>query len=306
MNKKLLVSILLCLFIFFLGILAKETDTEQKQADVDKTKIVEEWQTNPEALVKLFYGDDLSRRPPGKELIWLSNTTKKSITDKVKGSYVEWPVTFGISPVWLAIPERTRRELGYDNLGLYYIIGPNFSGWMDIFDSYRNEGTRKITWEQMTWGIPPQSSVLVKMKIEWVSASIWKNGMLMMNVRGNELEIGTSSKKCDWPEYNSKIDYASVIPNFPVSNSTEVRVISELGFPIKVGLRSDDKGRDFIVPKKGAASIRVPRGKYDIYFQYAADPESLYQGDSLNLQSSGFSIQLKGEGTGGYKLRKIK
>ncbi len=305
MNKKLLVSILLCLFIFFLGILTKGIYSEQEQPDVDKTKIVEEWQTNPEAFVKLFYGDDLSKRSPSKEHRNLRDT-KKSITDKVIGSHVEWPVTFGISLVWLNIPEEKNREMGFDNLGLYYIIGPNFSGWMDIFDSYRNEGTRKITWEQMTWGIPPQSSVLVKMKIEWVSASIWKNGMLMMNVRGNELEIGTSSKKCDWPEYNSEIDSASVIPNFPVINSYEVRVISELGFPIKVGLRSDDKGKDFIVPKKGAASIRVPRGKYDIYFQYAADPESLYQGDSLNLQSSGFSIQLKGEGAGGYKIRKIK
>ena len=70
MKKKLLVSILLCLFIFFLGVLAKESDAEQKQTDVDKTKIVEEWQTDPDAFARLFFGDDLSwelakKRKPG-------------------------------------------------------------------------------------------------------------------------------------------------------------------------------------------------------------------------------------------------
>jgi hypothetical protein len=303
MNKKLLVSVILCVFIFLLGILAKETDTEQKQADVDKTKIVEEWQTNPEAFVKLFYGDDLSKRSPRKEMTRLG---EKLITDKVIGSHVEWPVTFGISPVWLALGEELNRKFGTDNLGLFYIIGPDFSGWMDLEDSSRHEGTKEITWKQMTWGIPPQSSVLVKMKIEWASASIWKNGMLMIYVRGSEVEIETSFKKCDWPEYNSEIYASPVIGNFPVINSYEVRVTSELEFPIKVGLRSDDKGIDFIVPKKGAASIRVPSGKYDIYFQYAADPESLYQGDSFNVENSGVGIQLKRTEAGGYKLRKIK
>lgn len=64
MNKKLLVSIFLCFFAFSLCILAKETDTVQKQTDVDKTKIVEEWQAKPEAFAKLFFGDDLSKHSP--------------------------------------------------------------------------------------------------------------------------------------------------------------------------------------------------------------------------------------------------
>jgi len=303
LKKELLFSLPICFCIFLLGLSAKETDIEQKQTNVDKTKIVEEWQTNPESFIKLFLGDNLSKRSPTKEATFLRD---KSIMDKVIGSHVEWPVTFGIWPGWFALPEKENREFGLDNLGLFYLIGPDVSGWMDVNDSYRQEGTKKITWKQMTWGIPPQSSVIVKTKIESVSAIILKNGTFMFNVKGNELEIKTSAKKCDWPKYESEIPASPFIANFPAMNSCEVRVTNELGFQVKVGLRSDEKGKDFIVPKIGAASIRVPTGTYQIYFQFAGDPESLYQGDILNVTGSGIGIQLKGEGAGGYKLRKIK
>lgn len=298
MNKKLPVSMLLCFFVFLLGILAKETDTEQKQTDVDKTKIVEEWQTNPEAFAKLIFGDDLSVRSSRKEA---TVVREKSIMDKVKGSYVEWPLTFGINPMWLGMSERSRRTFSSitDNMAIYTLIGSKMSGWIGLLTGYRHEGTQKIVWRQMTGGIPPQSDVLLKMKLKSVAPIIMKDGMLLIYVDGIELEIETSSKRCNWPEYSSEI-------SGHLGTRYEVRVTSELEFPVKVGLRSDDKGKDFIVPKKEGASIRVPGGKYDVYFQYAADPESLYQGDSLDVSGSGVKIQLKGEGAGDYKIRKIK
>ncbi|MFC2173792.1 hypothetical protein ACFLU6_14365 [Acidobacteriota bacterium] len=286
------------------GLLAQETDKVETQLDTAKKEITEEWQTNPEAFAKLFYGDDLSIRPKQKPSSL--RKIKISVIEKVKGSYVEWPVTFGIWPVWRGLPEKMRRDHGANNLGLFYMIGPEPSGWMDLNDSYRQEGTRKIKWKQMTWGIPPQSIVHVKMKLESVNPMIMASGMLMLDVRGGQVEIETSSKKCDWPEYNSEIYASPVIAGIPVGDSNEVRVTSGLGFQIKVGLRSDDKGIDFIVPKVGAVSTRVPGGKYDIYFQYASDPTSLYQGDSLDVTSSGVEIHLKGEGTEGYKIRKMK
>lgn len=252
MNKKLLLSVFLCFFIFLFGILAKESVAEQKQTDVDKTKIVEEWQTNPEAFAKLIFGDDLSVRSPRSKVTWLTQKT-----EKLKGYHVEWTLKFGISPTWFSLPEEFRRKSKIGNMGVYYLIGPDVSGWIGLRSGSRLEGTQEITWEQMTWGIPPQSEVHLKMKLKSVGAVIMKNGRLVIWVGGSELEIKASSKRCDWPEYRS-----------PIYGMTtyEIRISSVHEFPVKVGLRSDDEGTDFIVPAKGAASVCVPSGKYDVYF----------------------------------------
>ncbi len=299
MNKKLLIVVLVCIFVFLLGMLAKEPDTEHKQSDVKKHEVVKEWQTNPEAFAKLFFGDDLSVRSPRKKATFL-RTAKKSIIDKVNGLHVEWPAKFGINPGWLSMPEERRKELSKisGNIAIYSLYRPDVTGWIWLMFGSRQEGTQEITWRQMTWGIPPQSDVRLKMKLKNVVPIIMKNGMLVIYVEGSELEIETLSKRCDWPEYSSKISR--------FGTRYEVQITSVHEFPVKVGLRSDDKGEDFIVPSKGEASIFVPKGKYDIYFQYAADPTSLYQGESLDIVGAGFEIQLDNKEAGSYEIRKIK
>jgi hypothetical protein len=307
MNKKLLVSAFVCFSILFTSLFAGETGTEQEQKELIERKTVEEWQTNPEAFATLFLGDDLSERSPD----WVKSfeDRKESVIEKVEGSYVEWPMTFGISPVWVSTAEESRRNSGLDNLGIYHIFGPDFSGWISLGEGSRQEGTEQITWEQMTWGIPPQSSVLLKMKIENLIAHIFPGQVPVIAImRASEVEIETSSEECAWPEYDSEIDWSPFYPEHSMlsTNSYEVRVISAHEFPVKVGLRSEGQGRDFIVPREGAASVRVPRGKYHVYFQYAADPTSLYQGDSLDVRDSGFEIQLKSEAAGDYRILKIE
>jgi len=296
MNKKLLISVFLCFFVFFMGLLARETETEQKQTDVDKTKIVEEWQTDPEAFAKLFFENDLSLRPKRNESTILRKT-KESIIEKVDGYHLKWPATFGINPGWLGMTPQGREELSKigDNMALYVLIGPDVSGWIWITPDL---GPQEV--EKWSWGIPPESSVQVKLKITRVIPMIMKNGMLVIYLDGGELGIETSSPRCDWPEYSSQFS-----PVF-FGSSNQIRIMSSHGFPIKVGLRSGDKGRDSIVASKGEASFFVPDGKYDIYFQYAADPKSLYQGDSFDVSSSRVEIQLKSIGAGDYKIRKIK
>lgn len=296
MNKKLPVSILLCLFIFFLGILAKETDIEQKQADVDKTKIVEEWQTNPEAFAKLFFGDDLSKRSPGRGTTL--EETHKPVIEKVSGSYVEWPVTYGIWHYWLNSGERARAQWT-DNTSLSVPIGSDGSGWIHM-----PLCTFNVSDKEATWGIPPQSEVQLKMRLVFIKPTILRDGSLDINLMmGTQLEIVTSSKRCNWPEYSSLISTGNW--TF-LDHNPRFRIISTNELPIKVGLRKDDKGVDFIIPSNDAVSVVVARGTYDIYFQFTDDPSSLYQGDSINVEGSGFEIHLKGKEAGGYKLRKIK
>jgi hypothetical protein len=195
------------------------------------------------------------------------------------------------------LPEEFRKNSTLGNIGIYYLFGPDLSGWIGLRGGSRHEETQEITWEQMSWGIPPQSNVQFKMKLESVWAVIMKNGRLVIWVTGSELEIETSSKRCDWPDYSSP---------FYSTTAYEIRISSAHESPVKVGLRSDDEGVDFIVPAKGTASICVPSGKYDVYFQFADDPTSLYQGDSLDVGISGIEIQMKGKEAGDYKIRKIK
>jgi len=193
------------MFVFFMGLLARETETEQKQTDVDKTKIVEEWQTDPEAFAKLFFENDLSLRSKRKESTILRKT-KASIIEKVDGYHLKWPVKFGINPGWLGMAPEGREELSKvgDNMALYILIGPDVTGWIWITPDL---GPQEV--EKWSWGIPPESSVQVKLKITRVIPMIMKNGMLVIYLDGGELGIETSSPRCDWPEYSRGIIFCS-------------------------------------------------------------------------------------------------
>jgi len=300
MTFKLHIPVYVCLFLFILCVFAVEANSKHPQEGVKKEEIVHSWQTDPEAFAKFFFGDDLSVRSPRKNPTILREKAKE-----VKGNHVEWTVKFGISPTWLIMPKETQTKSKLGNPGIYYKFGLDVSGWMDLAGGSRLEGTQKITWEQMTWGIPPQCDVRLKMKIDYVLAMILRNGMLHIGVEGSELEIETLSERCDWPEY--KIS-DSLISRQAFSSTSmpenEIRITSAYEFPVKVGLRSEDKGLDFIVPANASISTVVPGGKYNIYFQFALDPESLYQGEEIDVGFAGVEIKLKEAGD--FNIRKIK
>lgn len=287
-------------FLFFmcLAVLTSASYGQQKetQTDVDKTKIVEKWQTDPEEFAKLFFGNDLSKRSPGMGTTL--EETHKSVIEKVRGSYVEWPVTFGIWHYWLNFEERAR-EQWTENTSLSVPIGSDESGWIYIPLCLYDVSDKKAT-----WGIPPQSEVQLKMKLVYIKPTILRDGSLDINVMvGTHLEIMTSSKRCNWPEYSSVISTGN---RTIYDHKPKFRIISTNELPIKVGLRKDDEGVDFIIPSNDAVSVAVAPGTYEIYFQFADDPTNLYQGDSINVDRSGFEIQLNGKEAGDYKIRKIK
>lgn len=103
------------------------------------------------------------------------------------------------------------------------------------------------------------------------------------------------SKPRNWPKYSDEL-----------LGSMEVRVKNPNEFKVRVGLRSDTKGRDFIVAPNGTESVRVPNGRYDIYFQYSSDADGLYQGDSFTLKDNGVEIQIVKVVNGNYGIRKVK
>jgi hypothetical protein len=51
-----------------------------------------------------------------------------------------------------------------------------------------------------------------------------------------------------------------------------------------VGLRIGTLGRDFVVPSQRSMTVRVPAGRYDIYYRLHNQPQALYRGESFHLR----------------------
>jgi len=104
-----------------------------------------------------------------------------------------------------------------------------------------------------------------------------------------------ASSKAQWPDLLGEIEGGDI-----------VRVVNPNAVAVKVGLRSAAGGKDFSVAPESSASASVPDGRYDIYFRYENDPESLYQGDAFSLADSGVQITLVKAINGNYAIRKVK
>jgi hypothetical protein len=99
----------------------------------------------------------------------------------------------------------------------------------------------------------------------------------------------------NWPSYSGEF-----------TGSHEVRVKNPNDFKVRVGLRSEGKGKDFIVGPNSTESVRAPNGRYDIYFHYSSDPSGLYQGNGFTLVDNGVEITITKAVNGNYGIRKVK
>jgi hypothetical protein len=86
----------------------------------------------------------------------------------------------------------------------------------------------------------------------------------------------------------------------------EVRVQNPNDFSVDVTLRSEGKAKNFSVDPNGSNSVRVPNGRYEIFFKYSSDPDGLYQGDSFTLNNNGIEIRIVKVINGNYGIRKVK
>lgn len=90
-----------------------------------------------------------------------------------------------------------------------------------------------------------------------------------------------------------------------LNGAMRVTVKNPNDFQARVGLRSGERGLDFIVPANDSRSVSVPNGRYEIYFQYSNDPESLYQGDRFGVNNNQIEIQIRKAIDGNFGIRKI-
>ena len=80
--------------------------------------------------------------------------------------------------------------------------------------------------------------------------------------------------------------------NGTLSGGNTVRVRNQNDFNIRVALRSGGRGRDFGVSARDTTQVQVPDGRYDMFLQYAVDPEGIYRGDSFSLNGNGMEIDV--------------
>ncbi len=113
--------------------------------------------------------------------------------------------------------------------------------------------------------------------------------------RGNETADRKPNVKSHWPGYGHEL-----------TGAREGRVRNPNDQSVKVGVRGGNSGKDFAVGKGATASVYVPDGEYEIYFEYSDDPDSLYQGDRFTLAGNGCEIQLVQVVNGNYGIKKVR
>ena len=91
-----------------------------------------------------------------------------------------------------------------------------------------------------------------------------------------------------------------------LSGKNEVRIKNPNEYKVFVGLRTGKLGKNFEVAPNGITSVKVPNGKYKIYFVYSNKPKALFQGDDFSLDNNGIEIQIVKIVGGNYGIKQVK
>jgi hypothetical protein len=89
-------------------------------------------------------------------------------------------------------------------------------------------------------------------------------------------------------------------------NGSRIQISNPNDFFIAAAVVTSDSGRYLMLPPRRGEVIDVPNGQYDIYFVYATDPESLYQGDSFSVRQQQITITIQMVEDGNYGIKKVK
>jgi hypothetical protein len=118
------------------------------------------------------------------------------------------------------------------------------------------------------------------------------------------IKVAVSAK----PSGPVKRDSKTGLPTFkePAKGTREVRIVNPNDFSISVALISGQKGTHFSVKANGSASTYVLDGRYEVFFIYSSEPNSLYQGDTFALTGNGLQIPIVKVADGNYGIRKVK
>lgn len=65
--------------------------------------------------------------------------------------------------------------------------------------------------------------------------------------------------------------------------SYEIKIHNPLDVEVTVGIRSEKRGKNFTIEPRGARSVKVPRGEYQIYYIRSDEPSRVIDGGSVNI-----------------------
>lgn len=74
---------------------------------------------------------------------------------------------------------------------------------------------------------------------------------------------------------------------------TDFAVMNTHPFPIRVGVRTGEYGRDFTVRPNGSGVVKLPHGKYQLYYLNLNKPKELLQGEGFELQPNQRDMQIR-------------
>jgi hypothetical protein len=100
----------------------------------------------------------------------------------------------------------------------------------------------------------------------------------------------------------------SILPKHDgsLSGTNEVRINNPNSFRVVVGIRSGTAGVDFEVPAESSRSTYLPDGRFDMYFVFSNRPDSLFQGDGIELKDNGVEVKLVKVIGGNYPIHQVK
>lgn len=117
-----------------------------------------------------------------------------------------------------------------------------------------------------------------------------------------------TTKKTSSKEDNRSLQRNAILPPFDLTlmGKNEIRIKNPNSFEVTVGIRSENRGKDFGVPVNGVSSVFVQNGKYEIYFVYSDKPDALFRGDDFTLNDNGVEIKIVKVVDGNYGIRQVK
>jgi len=128
--------------------------------------------------------------------------------------------------------------------------------------------------------------------------------LVLPNAAGTSAPMGSFSQENPSPRAPS----TGPLPPYTseLSGGNEVRIRNPNSFAVKAGIRAGNKGKNLDVPPNGQKSVYIADGRYDIYFVYSTEEDSLFQGDSFTLNGNGVEIQIVKVVGGNYGIRRVK
>ena len=139
-----------------------------------------------------------------------------------------------------------------------------------------------------------------------VKGESWRYGRLALFVKN-----GTVLQFEEWKAAANPDTFPKAPAKWPafqgqLSGGMEVRIRNPNPSAVRVGLRSNGQGNDFIVPGEATKSASVPNGPYEIYFQFADKPDKVFQGDKFALKDNGVEIQIVKVVNGNYSIHEVE